>query len=322
MATKRSDARSREPFRIGGLEVAPGSRDNTDIPVARFVTGEWLNLPVEVVHGEEPGPVVWMSGAIHGDELDGVEIIRHVLKELRPTRMRGTVIGVPVVNVFGFAAESRYLPDRRDLNRSFPGKEDGSMASRLAHLFMTEIVARADFGLDFHCGSDDRINLPQVRANLEDPETKRIARAFAPPVLIHGKAPDGSLRKVAAGQGIPTLVYEGGESGRFTRSAIRRGVDGSLRVLAAVGMIQSAPEADDEPVEATSLGWVRAPRSGICRIDVELGDRVRKREKLGYVTELMGRDPEPFRSSSSGIVIGKRVNPLVHQGEALVHLAK
>lgn len=318
---KRNDA-PREPFRLASLEVAPGGRGHTDLPVARFVTGEWLNLPVEIVHGAEPGPTLWMSGAIHGDELDGVEIIRRVLKRLDPDELRGTVIGVPVVNVFGFAAESRYLPDRRDLNRSFPGKDDGSMASRLAHLFMTEIVARSDFGLDFHCGSDDRINLPQVRANLEDPGTKRLARAFAPPVLIHGRAPDGSLRKTAVDRGIPTLVYEGGEAGRFTKSAIKEGVDGTLRVLADRDMIDDAPEPEHDPIEATSLGWVRAPRSGICRIDVDLGERVKRRQKLGSVTELMGRDPEPLRSSSAGIVIGKRVHPLVHQGEALIHLAK
>lgn len=319
--TKKSKA-AREPFRFDRLEVPPGERGFTELPVARFVTGEWLNLPVEIVHGASPGPTLWMSGAIHGDELDGVEIIRRVLKKLHSSELSGTVIGVPVVNVFGFAAESRYLPDRRDLNRSFPGQEDGSMASRLAHLFMTEIVDRADFGLDFHCGSDDRINLPQVRANLEDPGTKRLARAFAPPVLIHGKAPEGSLRRTAVDRGIPTLVFEGGEAGRFTRTAIRQGVDGTLRVLADAGMIDEAPEPEYDPVETTSIGWVRAPRSGICRIDVELGDRVKRRQKLGSVTEIMGRDPEPFRSSSAGIVIGRRVSPLVHQGEALVHLAK
>ena len=309
-------------FEIADLVVQPGRRGSTELPVARFVTGEWLNLPVEVVHGAFRGPVVWMSGAIHGDELDGVEIIRRVLEHLKPTKLAGTVLAVPVVNVFGFAAESRYLPDRRDLNRSFPGNANGSMAGRLAHLFMEEIVARSDYGLDFHCGSDDRINLPQIRANLEHAQTKRLAKAFAPPVIIHGKPPAGSLRQVAGDRGVPTLVYEGGEAGRFTRSAIRHGVEGALRFMKAAGMIAEAPGVDYTPLQARSSGWVRAPRSGIFRIDVELGDEVKTREKLGSVTELMGRDPEPIRASSKGIVIGRRVNPLVHQGEALVHIAR
>ena len=321
MATKKSEV-GPEPFHIADIRVAPGRRGHVDIPVARFVTGEWLNLAVEVVHGAHPGPVIWMSGAIHGDELDGVEIIRWVLQDLKPTQLAGTVIAVPVVNGFGFSSQSRYLPDRRDLNRSFPGKEGGSMAGRLAHLFMTEIVERATYGLDFHCGSADRTNLPQIRCDLDDPETRRIAMAFAPPVVIRGKAPDGSLRRAAASRGSPTRLYEGGEAGRFTRSAIRAGVDGARRVLKAIGMIEDAPEADADPIEATSLGWVRAPRSGVCRIDVELGDRVKKREKMGIVTELMGRDPEPFRANSPGIVIGKRLSPIVHQGEALVHIAR
>lgn len=311
-----------EPFEVADLSVPGGRRGSTELPVARFITGEWLNLHVEVVHGARPGPVVWMSGAIHGDELDGVEIIRRVLEALKPTRMAGTVLAVPVVNVFGFASESRYLPDRRDLNRSFPGKEQGSLAGRLAHQFMREIVSRSDYGLDFHCGSDDRINLPQIRANLEHPQTRVLARAFAPPVIINGKAPVGSLRHVAGAAGVPTLVFEGGEAGRFTRSSIRHGVEGAQRFLRALGVIRHAPEADYEPLQAVSTGWIRAPRSGICRIDVELGDYVEKREKLGSVTELMGRDPEPIRAGSKGIVIGRRVNPLVHQGEALVHIAR
>ncbi len=312
----------REPFRVAQLEVEAGRRGNTDIPVARFVTGEWLNLPVEIVHGAKPGPTIWLSGAIHGDELDGVEIIRRVLHELRPTHLSGTVIGVPVVNVFGFAAESRYLPDRRDLNRSFPGRDNGSMAARLAYLFMSEVVARADFGLDFHCGSDGRANLPQIRANLDHAPTRDLANAFAPPMVLHSTPPEGSLRNAAAEAGVPTLVYEGGEARRFTRSAIRAGVHGALRFLSELGMIRRAPKATDEPIEARSSGWVRAPRSGICQIDVDLGDRVDEGEKLGSVTELMGRDPEPLRATAGGVVIGRRIGPLVHQGEALVHIAR
>ena len=293
-----------------------------EIPVSRFVTGEWMGFPVEVIHGARPGPRIWLSGAIHGDELDGVEIIRDVLGGLNPKRMAGAVLGVPVVNVFGFVAESRYLPDRRDLNRSFPGKASGSMAARLAHLFMTEVVQRCSVGLDFHCGSDDRQNLPQVRADLDDPEVARLVRAFGAPLALHNKPPKGSLRRAAGKVGARTLVYEAGEAGRFTDSAIQAGVDGSLRVLQALEMIDDAPPAPEETREARTSHWIRAPRSGICRIEVPLGAEVRKGDRLGGVYELLGEKETRIRAGVDGILIGRRVNPLVHKGEAVVHLAR
>lgn len=315
-------APAREPARLGGREVPPGSRARVELPVARFVTGEWLSLGVEVVHGVRPGPSVWLSGAIHGDELDGVEIVREVLAELDPGEMAGTVMGVPVVNVFGFVAESRYLPDRRDLNRSFPGKADGSMAARLAHLFMTEVVERCVFGIDYHCGSDDRENLPHVRGNLEDPGVRSLAMAFGAPLALHNKPPDGSLRKAAEEVGARTLVYEAGEAGRFTDSAIETGIQGTRRLLRELGIVVSAPRRTVETMEARSTTWVRAPRSGICRIEVPLGARVPRGRRLGAIHEVLGEEAVAVRAGTAGIVVGRRVNPLVYQGEAVVHLAK
>ena len=309
------------PLVVGGKEVAPGTRRRVELPVARFVTGEWLSLAVEVAHGARPGPAIWLSGAIHGDELDGVEIIRAVLAGLDPGELAGTVMGVPVVNVYGFVAESRYLPDRRDLNRSFPGSPDGSMAARLAHLFMTEVVERCTFGLDYHCGSDDRENLPHVRGNLDDPRVREMALAFGVPVALHNKPPDGSLRKAAHKAGAGTLVYEAGEAGRFTDEAIESGVAGTLRVLNCLGMISEAPSSTAATVEARSTRWIRAPRSGVCRIEAPLGVRVSRGARLGRVHEILGEEAVEVRSGAGGIVIGRRVNPLVYQGEALVHLA-
>jgi predicted deacylase len=293
-----------------------------EFPVARYVTGDWLRLGVEVVHGSRPGPAIFLSGAIHGDELDGVEIIRAILSELNPAKLRGTVYAAPVVNVFGFVAESRYLPDRRDLNRSFPGDEEGSMASRLAHLFMTEVVDRCEIGLDFHCGSDDRENMPQIRANLDDARLRQMAMAFAAPLAIHNTPPAGSLRKAAEERGAPTLVYEGGEAGRFTESAIEMGVAGSLRVMRELGMIRRAPEAPAPSLESRSTHWVRAPRSGICRIRSGLGDEVKRGKKLGAVFEILGEKEVSVKAGATGMVIGRRVNPLVYQGEAVVHIAR
>ncbi len=310
------------PITIAGETVAPGTFVRTELPVARFVTGQWLSVPVEVLHGAGPGPAVWLSGAIHGDELDGVEITRQVIAELKPSELSGTLYAIPIVNVFGFVAESRYLPDRRDLNRSFPGRADGSMAARLAHLFMTEIVDRCQWGLDFHCGSGDRANYPQVRADLDDPQTLALATAFGAPLLIHNRPPDGSLRRASIDRGVRTLVYEGGEAGRFTRPAIEMGVDGALRALKHLGLIRSAPRARQKGIRVASTHWVRASRSGICRLDVELGETVRKGARIGEITEVLGGESSRVKSGTGGIVIGRRVAPLVYQGEALVHLAK
>jgi len=206
--TKKSRGGLRDPVSVGGVEVAPGTRERIQIPVARYVTGEWLNLPVEVIHGARPGPFVWMSGAIHGDELDGVEIARGVAESLSPARLSGTVFAIPIVNVFGFIQASRYLPDRRDLNRAFPGSEDGSMAARLAWLFTTEIVDRCEWGLDFHCGSGERENLPQIRGDLEDEQTRAVATAFGAPLMIHNNGPDGSLRRSALARGARGNYHE------------------------------------------------------------------------------------------------------------------
>lgn len=319
---------SRPGFEIAGTSVPAGARERVEIPIARLTTGDRIHLPVEVVHGGREGPTLWLSGAVHGDELDGVEIIRRVLNALRASSLAGTVLAVPIVNVFGFVAENRYLPDRRDLNRSFPGAARGSMASRLAHLFMDEIVARCSTGIDFHCGSDDRENLPQVRADLDDERTRKLALAFGAPVTLHGRPPDGSLRKAAVKAGARTLLYEGGEARRFTPEAIRTGVEGTLRVLTALDMIEGSRQGTDrhptgspETVEARSSHWIRAGRSGICRLDVELGQRVERRERVGVIADALGDERRILRARKPGIVVGRRINPLVYQGEAVVHLA-
>jgi predicted deacylase len=310
------------PFEVADAAVTPGARERLQLPVARLPAGGWLSLPIEVVHGAEPGPAVFLSGTIHGDELDGLEIIRRVLDGVRPESLAGTVVAAPIVNLPGLVAESRYLPDRRDLNRAFPGSANGSLAARLAHLFMTEVVRRCSHGIDFHCGSDDRENLPQVRADLDDDETRRLARAFGAPVTIHAQAPAGSLRRAAVRGGGRVLLYEAGEARRFTASAIRTGAAGARRVLAALGMVDAAEDGPPSTVECRTRRWVRAGRSGVCRLDVELGDEVRKGEVLGEISNALGTERSPVRSRASGIVIGRRIHPIVYQGEALVHIAE
>lgn len=308
---------------IAGHEIPPGHRKLFDIPVARLPTDTWLELPVIAINGRRPGPRLFLSAAVHGDELNGLGIIQRVVRLLDARRLAGAVIAVPVVNVFGFVNESRYLPDRRDLNRSFPGSPRGSLAARLAHLFMTEIAQRCQYGIDLHTGSFHRTNLPQVRANLRDPEARRCAEAFGAPIMLHSRVRDGSLRQAATERGIHVILYEAGEAGRFHEEPIAVGVSGVLRVMRALGMW------DDEgvdpvatPLASASSHWVRARRSGILLLNTRLGRTVAPHEVLGVITDAFGTTLSSVRARTGGLVIGHTHRPLVNQGDALVHVAE
>jgi hypothetical protein len=311
-----------EAIVLGGAEVAPGTRRTIEIPVGRRFTRAEMVLPVEVVHGRRPGPRLFVCAAVHGDEINGVEIIRRLLRtSLRD--LAGTLIAVPIVNIYGFIGLTRYLPDRRDLNRSFPGKERGSLAARLAHTFVREIVAKSTHGIDLHTGAIHRANLPQVRAGLDQPETERLARAFGAPVVIDSNLRDGSLRQAVMEHGIPMLLYEAGEALRFDESAIRTGVRGVRRVMRALSMLppsrKAAPAVD--PFIARSSHWVRAPESGILRDRVRLGSAVKREQVLGVVGDPLGREEFPVLATRDGVVIGQSVLPLVNEGDALYHVA-
>ncbi|GAB4232018.1 MAG: succinylglutamate desuccinylase/aspartoacylase family protein [Stanieria sp.] len=302
--------------------IEPGQLRRLDIPVGRLPTQTMLSLPVTVINGKQAGPKLWLSAAIHGDELNGVEIIRQVIEQVQPEKLAGTLIAVPIVNLFGFIEQSRYLPDRRDLNRSFPGSENGSLASRLANLFMREIVKHSTHGIDLHTAAIHRMNLPQVRANLEDSETYRCAQAFNAPIMMHATTRDGSLRQAATNQGIPVLLYEGGEALRFEPYAIRVGVTGVLRVMQYLGMAQF-PQLPPPitSVEIRQSKWIRAFRGGIFHREVSLGEQVEKKQPLGFITDAFGEDKSVVRASVSGIVIGYNQNPLVNQGDGMINLA-
>lgn len=313
-----------ESICINGCQVAPGKRMTIDMPVAKLYTHTSLAMPVHVVNGRQSGARLFISGAIHGDELNGVEIIRRLLKLPVLKRLRGTLIAIPIVNVHGFLERSRYLPDRRDLNRSFPGHESGSLASRVSHLFMEEIVAKCTHGIDLHTGGLHRCNLPQVRANLDDPETLKLAEAFGAPVLINANLRDGSLRQAAAELGMPMLLYEAGEALRFDEVSIRAGVNGIVEVMRVLGML---PESKRKrrclvPVVARASAWVRAPESGILRAMVSLGSQVEKNTLLGVVADPFGEQELEVRSPYKGIIVGRSNLPLVHEGEALFHIAR
>ncbi|MDH3409584.1 MAG: succinylglutamate desuccinylase/aspartoacylase family protein, partial [Gammaproteobacteria bacterium] len=234
---------SNKSITIGETTVRPGERVSIDLPVADLYTGTSIAMPVKVVCGRRAGPVLFVSAAVHGDELNGVEIIRRLLKRRSLRSIRGTLIAVPVVNVHGFLNQSRYLPDRRDLNRSFPGSAKGSIASRLANTFLTEIVAKADAGIDLHTGAINRSNLPQIRANIGDPDTLQLAKAFGTPVVLNSTIRDGSLRACAAERGFPMLIYEAGEALRFDDLSIRGGLRGIIQVMRQIGMLPKSKTA-------------------------------------------------------------------------------
>lgn len=314
----------RASFQIDSTTVAPGTRATIDLQLTQQYTHSPVNLPVQVIHGRLAGPVLFVSAAIHGDEINGVEIIRRLLAVRALERLRGTLILIPVVNVFGFLNHSRYLPDRRDLNRSFPGSDHGSLAARLAHLFLTEIVRKSTHGIDLHTAAGHRENLPQVRADLSDPETRELAAAFGAPIVIDSSMRDGSLRETASALGVKTLIYEGGEALRFDEHAIRGGVHGVVTLMRKLGMLRDKtphpPVA--APVFATNSTWVRAGASGIHSTEVALGARVAKDTELGVIAGPFGENPTPVRSSTAGIVIGRNQLPLVNEGDALFHIAE
>lgn len=313
----------RESFAIGNVRVRAGSTKEVELPITRLVTGGDVSLPVRVVHGREDGPTVWVNAAIHGDEVMGVEVIRQAMATLSARTFRGTLVAVPVVNVLGFMTGDRYLPDRRDLNRSFPGSARGSLASRIAHLFMTEVVSKCDVGLDLHTAADRRANLPQIRADLDDPRTRALAEAFGAPVMLHARLRDGSLRQAARDRGATVLLYEAGEALRFDEDAIAVGVRGVRRVLAALDMIDAEPatEAPVEVVESRASSWVRARGTGILHLDVHLGEWVEEGQRLGGLSDTFGRRVRLVHADRPGIVIGLTRAPIVNAGDALVHVA-
>jgi predicted deacylase len=314
----------REPISIGGVEVRPGQRVALELEVPDLYTHTRVTLPIQVIHGREPGPVLFLSAALHGDEINGVEIIRRVLLEKALKHLRGTLVAVPVVNIYGFINKSRYLPDRRDLNRSFPGSETGSMAARMAHLFLNQIAAKCTHGIDLHTGAIHRENVPQMRALLDDPETERLARSFGLPIILNAGIVEGSLREAVEKMGITVVVYEAGEALRFDELAIRAGVKGVLSALRELGMLAGAARrhrlASARVAESSS--WVRAPQSGILRSMKPLGAKVEKGALLGVVSDPFGENEEPVYAPSEGIIIGRTTIPLVNEGEALFHVAR
>lgn len=319
------DRLSQAPLRLGEFEVAPGERKALWLPVARRYTAAGaVSLPVCVIRGRRPGPSLFVSAAVHGDEINGVEIVRRLLKSPAVAKLRGTLIAVPVVNVYGFVGQTRYLPDRRDLNRCFPGSSKGSLAGRLADTFMKEIVANATHGIDLHTGSLHRANLPQIRVSLEAPGCEDLARSFGAPVILDSALRPGSLRQAVSELGIPMIVYEAGEALRFDDLSIKAGVRGVMGVMRHLEMLpqrkKSSRRGDVEPFVAHGSTWVRAPESGVLVTSIRLGARIEKGERLGVISDPLAQEETPVESPTDGVLIGRQNLPLINEGDALFHV--
>ncbi|MDH5444736.1 MAG: M14 family metallopeptidase [Gammaproteobacteria bacterium] len=309
---------------VNHTTVHAGHRETVDLPLGTLYTHAPLSMPVHIICGKRPGPKMFISAAIHGDELNGVEIIRRLISDKAIRRLRGILIAIPVVNVHGLLHHSRYLPDRRDLNRSFPGSEKGSLAARVAHVFMEQIVKQCTHGIDIHTGAIHRTNMPQIRANLDDDETARLAHAFGVPVILNSNIRDGSLREASVELGLPMLLYEAGEALRFDEVSIRAGVRGVKNVMRELEMLPPSRSKRKltEPVVARSSSWLRASYSGVFRTLVELGTHVEKGKLLGIISDPFGEVEYEIKATLEGIVIGKNNLPLVNEGDALFHLAR
>lgn len=314
----------RAAFEICGHSIAAGTRKTIDIPLGALSNHTPMSLPVHVIHGRRDGPTLFVSAAIHGDEVQGVEVIRRLIQGTALRSLMGTVMLIPIVNGYGFISHTRYLPDRRDLNRSFPGAPGGSLAGRLAHIFMTEIVHRSDVGLDLHTGALHRTNLPQIRADIEEEGCLELAQAFGAPVILHSNLRDGSLRGAAQEAGVNVLLYEAGEALRFDEFAIRAGVKGVLGVMKHLGMLsaKSGKARKTKSVISRSSHWLRAAEGGIFRATRTIGDSVEKDQVIGAIADPFGEADTEITARSAGIIIGRTNVPVVNQGDALFHVAK
>lgn len=312
-----------DDFFINGQLIKRGEQITTKIELPSLFNTP-MKMPVKVLRGKKEGSTVFVSAAIHGNELNGVEIIRKLLSLQILKKLSGTLILIPVVNVYGFNSLSRYMPDRRDLNRSFPGSLKGSLTSRVAKIFLDEIVSKCDYGIDLHTASIHKSNLPQIRVNIENDEILELAKSFEAPMVLDSPLRDGSLRANAKEFGTQILLYEAGEALRFDKKSIEIGVKGVVNVLRKLNMLPSKKRKSKkrEPEVSYSSSWIRANESGLIRTLKKLGDSVEKDEVIALIEAPLEGCDFQLRASFKGIIIGKTQIPLVQEGDAVFHVAK
>ena len=310
-----------EPLVIGGVSVDPGAQRDLEVEVSQSYSGFPVVLPVRVWRAEKPGPTIFVTAGVHGDELNGAGIVRELI--LRPpfTLSTGSLILVPVVNVLGFERLMRYLPDRRDLNRSFPGGKEGSLARRYARVVFDEIIGNSDYGIDFHTAAVRRTNFPNVRGDLGDPRVEALALAFGCEVIVDGKGPAGSLRRSACKAGCPTIIMEAGEVWKIEPTVVEAGLRGVHNVLIHYGMVEGKPRKPAYQACIKKTTWVRADFGGMLQFHVAPGDVVEAKQAIATNTNLLGARRNVLRSPSDGIVLGMTTMPMVKPGDPVVHLA-
>lgn len=305
---------------FNGTEILPGEEKRINVSIARLPSRSSLEINIIVSRSQEDGPVLLLMGAMHGDEINGTEVVRRMIERKFNRPLRGTTICIPIINIYGFISSSRFVPDGKDVNRSFPGNRKGSLASRVAYYLSHEVIPHIDYGVDFHTGGASRINYPQIRCLLSERENVVLANAFHAPFTLDSRYRPGSLRQWAARQGKRILVYEGGESARFDELAIDEGINGTLRLMKHLNMRDDAPPPSHSTRMIRHSSWIRAGYSGIFVCDINIGQRVVKNQELGSLSDPYGDFRIPIKSSVSGYVIALNQNPIVHQGDALMHI--
>lgn len=305
---------------INGEKIGRGEDKKLNLRIARLPTYTNIDLPVRVIRSENPGPVVLLTGGLHGDEINGIEIVRRLLSNKLLKLKKGSVVAIPLMNIYGFIQSVRGVPDGKDINRSFPGSKTGSLAKLVAYTIMKKIIPIIDVGIDFHTGGSSRSNFPQIRCVLNIEQNLELARAFAPPVIIHSGLIDKSFRKSAYKKEKHILVYETGEALRFDLNGIQEGINGTLRLLQYLKMIKEAPEPHFPEVYENSA-WIRASFAGLYHSKIELGDFIEKGMNLGSITDPFGNEKKILKSKYEGRVIGFNNCPVVHKGDALLHIA-
>ncbi len=306
---------------IGGKSIAPGQTRTVKLKISETYFGDAIHIHVRVIRATKPGPVVFVTAGIHGDELNGTGVIHELMARNVLKIKCGTVILVPVVNILGFEANSRYLPDRRDLNRSFPGSASGSMAGRLAYALMSEVVSNCQYGIDLHTAAIQRTNFPNIRADLKDPGVKEIAQAFGCEMLVNGRGPDHSFRMEATKRGCPTITVEAGEPWKIEPAVLDLGVRGVRNVLIHLGMLDAKPYLPPYQVKVFKTLWVRAELGGILRFHVAPGQPVEKGEAIASNFSIMGKQQSTLYSPLRGIIMGMTTMPTVKPGEPVCHIA-
>lgn len=305
----------------GSSTVGPGQRRRLRIEVGRTFGGVNIHLPLMVWRAPQEGPVVGIIAAVHGDEINGTGVIRRLIKEPPFELLHGGLVLVPVVNIVGYERHTRYMPDRRDLNRCFPGNAGGSLSSRLARLIFDQIVTRCDVVIDLHTAAIRRTNFPNVRADCSNETCARLARAFGCEVIVDGAGPEGALRRAATDRGHPTLVVEAGEVWKVEPSVQELSLRGICNVLAELDMTEAAPEPPHHQITVTETRWIRAERAGFLEFHVAPGEIVSCDQAIATSTSLLGSEQEIIRSPRRGIVMGMTTMPAVRQGDPVAHIA-